>query len=114
MISLKEKQGVDIGNLYLNSLVNIGICYKITEQFEKAVDYYEKANQLDPNDEVALYNHAMAIMSILRQISADSFQEVTKERARKAETLLKKVLSKNPQNQMAELKLLVVNRILNP
>jgi len=46
----------------LDSLVNIGICFKNQEQFDKASEYYEKASKVDPNDEVVLFNYAMCIM----------------------------------------------------
>ncbi len=40
MIGLKEGPNLDIGNLYINSLINLGICYKNKELFDKATDCY--------------------------------------------------------------------------
>lgn len=56
VIKLGEGGKENIGSLYANSLINIGICYKITEQYEKAIDFYERARKIDPNDEAVIYN----------------------------------------------------------
>lgn len=37
VIGLKEKQGVDVKSLYLDSYNNLGICYKNVENYDKAV-----------------------------------------------------------------------------
>jgi tetratricopeptide (TPR) repeat protein len=73
VIKLAENGREDIGSLLVNSLINIGICYKITEQYEKAIDYYERARKIDPNDETIIYNQAMAYMAILHTINIDIF-----------------------------------------
>jgi tetratricopeptide (TPR) repeat protein len=36
VIGLKEEKKVEIGSLYLNSLINLGICYKNKELYDKA------------------------------------------------------------------------------
>lgn len=36
VINLKEEKGSDVGNLYLNSLINLGISFKCSDLFEKA------------------------------------------------------------------------------
>ncbi len=65
VIGLQEKDNNNIGSLYLNSLVNIGICHKIIGQVERAIDYYEKARKIDPKDETIIFNQAMAHMASL-------------------------------------------------
>lgn len=40
VISLQEKGNNNLGSLYLNSLVNIGICHKIIGQTDRAIEYY--------------------------------------------------------------------------
>jgi len=36
------------GEIYLNSLVNIGISYKNQGRYEEAVEVYQKVNKVDP------------------------------------------------------------------
>lgn len=40
MIGLKEEQSKEIGRLYLDSLINLGICYKNKGFYEKAEQCY--------------------------------------------------------------------------
>ena len=84
--------------MYLNSLINIGICYKNRELYEKAIEYYEKATSIDKGDEAVMFNHAMTIVLIINRLDGDVFQEVRKERAGKAEALFKNLLGINPNN----------------
>lgn len=56
---------------------------------------YEKARKKDPNDESIIFNEAMAYMANLKSIDTDIFYEVSKEKAEKAEQLLKKISNKN-------------------
>jgi tetratricopeptide (TPR) repeat protein len=73
VITLVENGSQNVGSLYVNSLINMGICYKITEQYEKAIGYYERATKIDPNDESIIYNQAMAYMAILQTLNTDIF-----------------------------------------
>jgi len=70
--------------LYINSLINIAICYKNKELYEKAEFYCDKAYKIDTNDQVVLFNYGMIVMLMINQLEGDSFNEVKKERARKA------------------------------
>lgn len=60
-----ESGGQNIGSLLVNSLINLGICFKITGQYEKAIEYYERAKKIDPNDESIIYNQAMTYIALL-------------------------------------------------
>jgi tetratricopeptide (TPR) repeat protein len=99
---LKEDKNVDVGNLYINSLINLGICYKNNSLFEKAGECYEKVLKLSPNEESALFNYGMCISCSLDALDRRVFFEVTKEQASKALKLFKKVCELNKENQMAE------------
>jgi hypothetical protein len=55
----------------------------------------------------------MVYMAILQTINIDIFQEVSKERAAKAEILLNQLLKSNPKHEMANVKLCRVSCILD-
>jgi tetratricopeptide (TPR) repeat protein len=61
VISLKENKNMDVGNLYIDSLINLGINYKNDRHFEEAEECYEKVLKLNPNEESALFNYGMCI-----------------------------------------------------
>jgi tetratricopeptide (TPR) repeat protein len=113
VISSAEAGGKDIGTLNVDSLVNLGICYKLTKQYEKAIDYFEKARRIDSNDEAIIFNEGMAYMANLETINPDIFSEVSKEKALKAESLFKQLSSSNPNHEMATLKLYRISSILD-
>jgi len=46
VIRLKEDKGLDIGSLYIDSMINIGICFKNRGLYEDAITIYEKVNQI--------------------------------------------------------------------
>jgi tetratricopeptide (TPR) repeat protein len=52
---------MDVGNLYIDSLINLGINYKNDRHFEEAEECYEKVLKLNPNEESALFNYGMCI-----------------------------------------------------
>ena len=97
VLSLADKDA-SLASLNLNSLVNLGICYKMTEQYDRAIEFYERARKVDQNDESVLYNQAMAYMASLQTIDTDIFFEVSKERAEKAQALFQQVLKASPKN----------------
>lgn len=113
MIKVGENPNQSTGSLFVNSLINLGICYKLTDQFEKAIECYERAKKIEPNDEVIIYNQAMAYMALIQAINIDIFHEVSKEKALKAEPLFKLLLKNNPQHEMAILKLQRISSILD-
>jgi tetratricopeptide (TPR) repeat protein len=44
VIKLKEEKNIDIGSLYIDSMINIGICFKNLGFYEDAITLYEKVN----------------------------------------------------------------------
>lgn len=114
VINLAESgENQSANSLYGNSLVNLGICFKITQQYDKAIMCYEKARKKDPNDESIIFNEAMAYMANLKSIDTDIFYEVSKEKAEKAEQLLKKISNKNTNYQLVTIKLIRISSILD-
>lgn len=49
VLSLTDKNA-SLASLNLNSLVNLGICYKTTNQYDRAIEVYERARKIDPAD----------------------------------------------------------------
>lgn len=82
----------------MNSLVNLGICYKNKNLFDKACEFYEKARKVDPNDETCLFNYAMALVGSLGEIDQEVFQEVAKQKAEKASIIMNKYNEINQGN----------------
>lgn len=60
---LKEGKNVDVGSLYLNSLINISICYKNLGLIEEAIEVNEKAYRISSNEESITFNLAMCILN---------------------------------------------------
>ena len=89
VIRQKEKEGKDIGSLYLNSLINIGVSYKNERRFEEAVDVYQKVNVLAPEDESGLFNHAVCLLGLI-EITPE-MELVNRHRASTIEVLLNRV-----------------------
>jgi tetratricopeptide (TPR) repeat protein len=58
---LKENKNIDVGNLYIDSLINLGITYKNERHFEEAGKCYEKVLKLNPNEVSALFNYGMCL-----------------------------------------------------
>lgn len=106
VVALKEQQGRDIGSLYLNSLINLGISFKNKDLFEKANECYKKAISVNPEEESGYFNYGMSVVAALSSTDSSIFQEFTKEQAGKATQLFKRVLEINPDNQMAEFQML--------
>jgi tetratricopeptide (TPR) repeat protein len=52
---------MDVGNLYIDSLINLGITYKNERHFEEAGKCYEKVLKLNPNEVSALFNYGMCL-----------------------------------------------------
>ncbi len=48
VIALKQ-QGTNVGSLYIDSLVNIGICYKNKGAIDEAIRVNRKVLEVDPN-----------------------------------------------------------------
>lgn len=90
VIALKEQQDRDIGSLYLNSLINLGICYKSKELYDEACECYDRALKIDPKDPATLFNYAMTVVSNLEHIDQVIFHEVVKEKANKAVSILRR------------------------
>lgn len=104
---------VNVGSLYLDSLVNLGICYKNTEQLEKAAEIFAKASLVDPNDEVCVYDHAMTLMKIIQKLDCQIYHELAKEKTAKAEELFKKLLLINPNSEVSKLQLIKLPTLLD-
>lgn len=49
----------------MNSLINVGICYKNKGLLEEAIAIYEKVNKVGGNDESGLYNQAMCLLALI-------------------------------------------------
>ena len=101
VIRQHEVQGKDIGSLYLNSLVNLGISYKNEGHLEKAVVIYEQVNNLAPQDSSGYFNHAMCLTTLIEFSPANA--TVNRERAMKVTALLDQVQLLAPGNRMVEL-----------
>ncbi len=106
VIGLKEGPNLDIGNLYINSLINLGICYKNKELFDKATDCYQRALSINPKDQSALFNYGMTIASNLARIDSDTFRWMAKEKAEKAVQIFKRYSQIVKTSQMVEFQLL--------
>ena len=114
VIALKEVLGKDVGSLYLNSLVNLGISYKNKDLFDKASECYEKVLKLNPSEESAYFNYGMCIVCSLHCTDNHVFHEVTKEEAEKATRLFTKVKELNKESQMAEFQILRMSVLIDP
>lgn len=100
-----------MGDLYVNSLINVGICYKNLGIYEEAISIYEKVNRIAANEEIGYYNHAMNILSLIRKNTVRKVNNFDVELADKATMLFDKVLELNPSNKivrLAKLKLKVL------
>ena len=113
VIDLKQGKKQDIGNLYLNSLVNLGICYKIIGHFDKAIETYEKVYKIDPNDETALYNHSMVLVDQIKKLNSKTFQEVTKFKIEAAVKMFNRLLQINENNFMAKFQIIRMSHNLD-
>ena len=114
MIAQKEVLNKDIGSLYLNSLINLGISYKNKDLFDKANECYEKVIKISPNEESAYFNYAMCIVCSLNSTDNKAFHEVTKEEAEKAISLFNKVKEINKESQMAEFQIIRMEILCDP
>lgn len=110
---MKENLQYNIGNLYLDALVNLGICYKNIELLEKAEEIFAKASGVEPNDEISVFNHAMTVMKIIQKLDCNIFQELVKEKTIKAEELFKKLLLINPNSEISKLQLIKISALLD-
>jgi tetratricopeptide (TPR) repeat protein len=46
VIKLTEEKNIDIGSLYIDYMINIGICFKNLGFYEDAITLYEKVNYI--------------------------------------------------------------------
>ena len=95
-----------MGDLYVNSLINVGICYKNLGLYEKAITIYERVNEIAPNEEVGYFNNAMNILSLIQQNTAKRVNKFDVELANRATMLFNKVLDLNPANLMVKIAIL--------
>lgn len=65
----------------MNSLINVGICYKNVGLLEEAIAIYERVNKMGEDDESGLYNQAMCLLALIEASPSLSFAIVNKERA---------------------------------
>ena len=99
--------------MYINSLINLGICYKNLGLYEKAISIYENVNRIAPDEEVGYYNHAMNILSLIQKNTIKKVSKFDIELSIKATILFAKVLDLNPSNKMVRLAELKLNTLLD-
>ena len=66
---MKEMNKVEIGSLYEDTLINMGICYKNMGQYDKAIEIFDKAIKGNLTDESGWFNKGMCYFKILQKNS---------------------------------------------
>ena len=79
-----SQKGQDVGSLKLNSLVNMGICYKNLQAVDKAIAVYQKVYELDPKEEAGVFNLAICLLNSIEEKHSERFGKVCQERAKQA------------------------------
>lgn len=77
--------------LYLNALINIGICFKNEGQLEQAIDSYRKVLALDPKEPDAAFNLAICLLNSIETRGSNAFHHLNRERALEAQALFQGV-----------------------
>ncbi len=72
VINLKEKEGVDVGSLYLDSYNNLGICYKNIENYAQAIECFEKILKERSSEESVKFNLAVCYLRVVRRMLKSS------------------------------------------
>ena len=65
-----HQEGKDVGKLHLDSLINMGVCFKNQGIIDKAIAVYEKVHVLDPKEEAGVYNLAVCLLHSLEEKQA--------------------------------------------
>jgi tetratricopeptide (TPR) repeat protein len=113
VIALKQ-QGASVGTLYLDSLVNIGICFKNRGEIDEAIRVNRKVLEVDPAEASATFNLAICLLNSIEDKNSPLFHKFYHERAAEAEGLFLAVLRKTPDSIMAQFCLTKVSAILDP
>ena len=100
----------DVGSLYINSLINIGITFKNQRKFQEAVSVYEKVNLLNGQEQSGLFNHATCLIGLIE--STPSADIVNRDRAMKVNRLLDAVQKMNSENKMVVLQRIKLDFLL--
>lgn len=90
--------------LYLNSLINIGICYKNEGQTDQAINNYRKVLAIDPQEPDAAFNLAICLLNSIETKNSSAFHKFYHERALEAQALFQRV-DQRTGNLMAKLSL---------
>ena len=108
-----NQKGEDVGNLKINSMVNMGICYRNLRAIDKAIAVYQRVHDLDPKEEAGMFNLAICLLNSIEEKQSERFNKVCQQRAKKAEELFNTTLSRNSNNFMAKLSLIKLKYLLD-
>lgn len=98
--------------LYLNSLINIGICFKNEGQIEQAITNYRKVLSIDPLEPDAAFNLAICLLNSIETKNSNAFHKFYHERALEAQALFRQV-DQRTGNLMAKLSLSKISVFLD-
>jgi tetratricopeptide (TPR) repeat protein len=60
--SLKEKEGTEMGEIYYNTLINEGICFKNLRLYDQAIGCNDRAIEINSQDETPHFNKSMCLL----------------------------------------------------
>lgn len=112
IIDSSEQAQTPNSTLYLNSLINIGICFKNEGEIEQAISTYRKVLANEPEEQDAVFNLAICLLNSIETKNSNAFHKFYHERAYEAEALFRRV-DQRSGNLMAKLSLAKISVFLD-